>query len=124
MPQSGGRGEEEGVVWEQQQQQQEEGAGQARQELVKYGELVILGYNGALPQGDKGRRRSKFVLYRRSKPIGESNSKHYVVKTPQTSQAILDTKSIGLSLLRPTWNMSVLSSCWYSTITAWFLFRV
>jgi hypothetical protein len=26
-----------------------------RCELVKYGELVILGYNGCLPQGDKGR---------------------------------------------------------------------
>ena len=58
-----------------------------RCELVKYGELVILGYNGCLPQGDKGRRRSKFVLYRRSRPNGVSKSKHYVVKTPQTSQA-------------------------------------
>ena len=38
-----------------------------RSELIKYGELVILGYNGTLPQGDKGRRRSKFVLYKRSK---------------------------------------------------------
>ena len=92
MPQSGGRGEVE--VWEQQ-----EGAGgpAARQELVKYGELVILGYNGSLPQGDKGRRRSKFVLYRRSKPNGVSKSKHYVVKTPQTSQAILDTKQHSIS---------------------------
>jgi pellino protein len=53
---------------------------------VKYGELVILGYNGGLPQGDKGRRRSKFVLYRRTRPNGVSKSKHYVVKTPQTSQ--------------------------------------
>ena len=34
-----------------------------KEELLKYGELVILGYNGSLPQGDKGRRRSKFVLY-------------------------------------------------------------
>jgi hypothetical protein len=57
-----------------------------RCELVKYGELVILGYNGGLPQGDKGRRRSKFVLYRRTRPNGVSKSKHYVVKTPQTSQ--------------------------------------
>ena len=28
---------------------------------------MILGYNSTLPQGDKGRRRSKFVLYKRSK---------------------------------------------------------
>jgi pellino protein len=65
MPQSAApRAEAEGgPVWEAQGE-----AGQAaRQELVKYGELVILGYNGALPQGDKGRRRSKFILYRRSR---------------------------------------------------------
>ena len=28
------------------------GQGQGRQNLVKYGELVILGYNGQLPQGN------------------------------------------------------------------------
>ena len=48
-------------------------------------------------QGDKGRRRSKFVLYRRSKANGVTRSKHYVVKTPQTSQAILDTKQHSIS---------------------------
>jgi len=68
-----------------------------KDELLKYGELVILGYNGSLPQGDKGRRRSKFVLYRRSKANGVTRSKHYVVKTPQTSQAILDTKQHSIS---------------------------
>ena len=68
-----------------------------KEELVKYGELVILGYNGSLPQGDKGRRRSKFVLFRRSKANGVTISKHYVVKTPQTSQAILDTKQHSIS---------------------------
>jgi len=70
---------------------------QHHQDLVKYGELVILGYNGALPQGDKGRRRSKFVLYRRSKANGVTKSKHYVVKTPQTSEAVLDTKQHSIS---------------------------
>lgn len=68
-----------------------------KDELLKYGELVILGYNGSLPQGDKGRRRSKFVLYRRSKANGVTKSKHYVVKTPQTSQAILDAKQHSIS---------------------------
>jgi len=95
MPQSGsvrpavvpgGQGES-CPVWQQ----------QSQGELLKYGELVILGYNGALPQGDKGRRRSKFVLYRRAKANGVSKSKHYVVKTPQTSQAILDTKQHSIS---------------------------
>jgi len=70
---------------------------QGDRDMLKYGELVILGYNGALPQGDKGRRRSKFVLFRRAKANGVSKSKHYVVKTPQTSQAILDTKQHSIS---------------------------
>jgi len=72
-------------------------ASQSKHNLVKFGELVILGYNGALPQGDRGRRRSKFVLYRRTKPNGVRRSKHYVVKTPQTSEAILDTKQHSIS---------------------------
>jgi hypothetical protein len=66
---------------------------------VKYGELVILGYNGGLPQGDKGRRRSKFVLYRRTRPNGVSKSKHYVVKTPQTSQEKRKNSTLSLFVL-------------------------
>jgi len=72
-------------------------ASQSKHTLVTFRELVILGYNGALPQGDRGRRRSKFVLYRRTKPNGVRRSKHYVVKTPQTSEAILDTKQHSIS---------------------------
>ncbi|XP_014275266.1 protein pellino isoform X1 [Halyomorpha halys] len=64
---------------------------------VKYGELVILGNNGSLPQGDKGRRRSKLVLYKRDRPNGIKRSKHYVVKTPHASQAILDTTQHSIS---------------------------
>ncbi|XP_046997397.1 protein pellino isoform X1 [Schistocerca americana] len=65
--------------------------------LVKYGELVILGYNGFLPPGDRGRRRSKFVLYKRPTPSGVKRSKHYVVTTPHSSKAILDTKQHSIS---------------------------
>lgn len=65
--------------------------------LVKYGELVILGYNGQLPQGDRGRRRSKFVLYRRPKANGVRRSRHYKVKTPQASQAILNAQQHSIS---------------------------
>ncbi|EEB13345.1 protein pellino, putative [Pediculus humanus corporis] len=64
---------------------------------IKYGELVILGYNGFLPPGDRGRRRSKFVLYKRLQPNGVKKSKHYVVKTPHSSQAILDSKQHSIS---------------------------
>lgn len=66
-------------------------------QLVKYGELVILGYNGFLPQGDRGRRRSKFVLYKRPDSNGVKRSKHYVVKTPHNSQAILDATQHSIS---------------------------
>lgn len=81
------------------------GSGQAhngRQNLVKYGELVILGYNGQLPQGDRGRRRSKFVLYRRQKANGVAPSQKYHVKSPQNSPAILNTQlhSISYTLSR------------------------
>lgn len=54
-------------------------------------------YNGQLPQGDKGRRRSKFVLYKRSEPNGVKRSKDYMVQSPQTSQAILDTTQHSIS---------------------------
>jgi hypothetical protein len=61
-------------------------------QITKCGELNILGYNGFLPPGDRGRRRNKFVLHKRSSPNGVKRSKHYVVKTPHSSQAILEKK--------------------------------
>ncbi|XP_070494320.1 protein pellino isoform X1 [Chironomus tepperi] len=64
---------------------------------VKYGELVILGYNGFLPQGDRGRRRSKFVLYKRSQYNGVKRSKHYIVQSPETTHAILDMNQHSIS---------------------------
>nr|CAI5860971.1 unnamed protein product [Callosobruchus analis] len=64
---------------------------------VKYGELVILGYNGFLPQGDKGRRRSKFVFYKRTVANGVKRLRHYVVRTPHSSQAILDANQHSIS---------------------------
>uniref|UniRef100_A0A1B6GGB6 Protein pellino n=1 Tax=Cuerna arida TaxID=1464854 RepID=A0A1B6GGB6_9HEMI len=66
-------------------------------QLVKYGELVILGYNGFLPSGSGGRRRSKFVLHKRATPNGVKRSKHYVVNTPHSSQAILDSRQHSIS---------------------------
>ncbi|TRY86063.1 hypothetical protein DNTS_030164 [Danionella cerebrum] len=37
---------------------------------VKYGELIVLGFNGSLPNGDRGRRKSHFSLYKRAKANG------------------------------------------------------
>lgn len=63
----------------------------------KYGELVILGYNGYLPQGDRGRRRSKFLLSKRTSHNGVKRSRHYVVQSPETTHAILDTTQHSIS---------------------------
>ncbi|KAK9695844.1 Pellino [Popillia japonica] len=54
-------------------------------------------YNGFLPQGDRGRKRSKFVLYKRQDANGVKRSRHYEVKTPHSSQAILDAKQHSIS---------------------------
>lgn len=54
-------------------------------------------YNGFLPTGERGRRRSKFVLYRRPAANGVRRSKHYVVKTPHSSKAILDASQHSIS---------------------------
>lgn len=54
------------------------------------------------PLGDRGRRRSKFVLYRRQKANGVVRSRHYPVKTPQSAQAIHNNQlhSISYTLSR------------------------
>lgn len=54
-------------------------------------------YNGVLPQGDRGRRRSKFVLFKRADANGVKRAKHYVVQSPQSSQAILDRLQHSIS---------------------------
>ncbi|MBN3276044.1 PELI2 ligase, partial [Polyodon spathula] len=53
---------------------------------VKYGELVVLGYNGSLPNGDRGRRKSRFSLYKRAKANGVKPSTVHVINTPQASK--------------------------------------
>ncbi|XP_053923844.1 E3 ubiquitin-protein ligase pellino homolog 2 isoform X1 [Cuculus canorus] len=55
-------------------------------EPVKYGELVVLGYNGSLPNGDRGRRKSRFALYKRPKANGVKPSSVHVISTPQASK--------------------------------------
>ncbi|KAM6961400.1 E3 ubiquitin-protein ligase pellino homolog 2 [Aplochiton taeniatus] len=55
---------------------------------IKYGELVVLGYNGSLPTGDRGRRKSRFALFRRSKANGVKPSTVHLLNTPQASKAV------------------------------------
>ncbi|XP_027242365.1 E3 ubiquitin-protein ligase pellino homolog 2 isoform X1 [Cricetulus griseus] len=77
-------------------------------EPVKYGELVVLGYNGALPNGDRGRRKSRFALYKRTKANGVRPSTIHVVSTPQASKipevVLLDADQKKLSVHEETTN--------------------
>lgn len=74
---------------------------QFEQPPVKYGELVILGYNGSISgsisREKSKKRKSKFVLYRRQKANGIKQAKHYTVKNPSSTQAIMDTKQHSIS---------------------------
>jgi len=69
--------------------------------LVKICETLLFTFE-SLFAGDRGRRRSKFVLYRRQKANGVAPSQKYHVKSPQNSPAILNTQlhSISYTLSR------------------------
>uniref|UniRef100_A0A8B9RNC8 Pellino E3 ubiquitin protein ligase 1b n=1 Tax=Astyanax mexicanus TaxID=7994 RepID=A0A8B9RNC8_ASTMX len=53
---------------------------------IKYGELIVLGYNGSLPNGDRGRRKSRFALSKRPKANGVKPSTVHVACTPQAAK--------------------------------------
>uniref|UniRef100_A0A8D0GTJ3 Pellino FHA domain-containing protein n=1 Tax=Sphenodon punctatus TaxID=8508 RepID=A0A8D0GTJ3_SPHPU len=55
-------------------------------EPVKYGELIVLGYNGSLPNGDKGRRRSRLALFKRPKANGVKPGIIHHISTPLVSK--------------------------------------
>ncbi|XP_028915977.1 E3 ubiquitin-protein ligase pellino homolog 3 isoform X1 [Ornithorhynchus anatinus] len=57
-------------------------------EPVKYGELIVLGYNGSLASGDKGRRRSRLALGRRPKANGVKPDVIHHISTPLVSKAL------------------------------------
>uniref|UniRef100_H3B803 Pellino E3 ubiquitin protein ligase 1 n=1 Tax=Latimeria chalumnae TaxID=7897 RepID=H3B803_LATCH len=93
---------------------------------MKYGELIVLGlfgkkkmllespqrnksllcittmYNGSLPNGDRGRRKSRFALLKRPKANGVKPSTVHVACTPQAAKAISnkDQHSISYTLSR------------------------
>ncbi|UJR33300.1 hypothetical protein I4U23_020750 [Adineta vaga] len=79
-----------------QQQQQ-----QSPQPIV-YGELVILGYNGQLPNGDRGRRKSKFQLKQRAQANGLKAQRQYICKNADEVQKLIqaDIHSISYTLSR------------------------
>ena len=51
----------------------------SRNENIVYGEFIILGYNGKLPEGDRGRRRSKIGLHKRQTANGITKTRQYKV---------------------------------------------
>uniref|UniRef100_K7F574 Pellino E3 ubiquitin protein ligase family member 3 n=1 Tax=Pelodiscus sinensis TaxID=13735 RepID=K7F574_PELSI len=57
-------------------------------EAVKYGELIVLGYNGSLASGDKGRRRSRIALFKRPKANGVKPDVIHHISTPLVSKAL------------------------------------
>ncbi|KAK2843752.1 hypothetical protein Q7C36_011967 [Tachysurus vachellii] len=69
---------------------------------IKYGELIVLGYNGSLPNGDRGRRKSRFSLFKRPKANGVKPSTVHIACTPQAAKAISnkDQHSISYTLSR------------------------
>ncbi|XP_037399078.1 E3 ubiquitin-protein ligase pellino homolog 1 [Pygocentrus nattereri] len=54
---------------------------------VKYGELIVLGCNGSLPGGDRGRRRSRFSLFERPSANGVKPSTTHTC-SPQAAKVI------------------------------------
>ncbi|XP_030636312.1 E3 ubiquitin-protein ligase pellino homolog 1 [Chanos chanos] len=67
---------------------------------IKYGELIILGYNGSLPTGERGWRKSRFALYKRAKANGVKASTVHTACSPQAAKAISnkDQHSISYTL--------------------------
>ncbi|KAG5844126.1 hypothetical protein ANANG_G00158200 [Anguilla anguilla] len=66
-------------------------------EPVKYGELIVLGYNGCLANGDKGRRRSRLALYKRPKANGVKPDVIHNISTPLVSKALSNKSQHSIS---------------------------
>ncbi|KAI5609606.1 E3 ubiquitin-protein ligase pellino-like 1-like [Silurus asotus] len=67
------------------------------QEPTKYGELIVLGHNGSLAGGDKGRRRSRLALYKRPKANGVKPDVIHNVSTPLVSKALSNKSQHSIS---------------------------
>ncbi|KAK2716696.1 protein pellino-like [Artemia franciscana] len=66
-----------------------------------YGALVIIGYNGQHPDGDKGRRKSYFFLKKRPVPNGVQPSRRYDLIAKDTNPLLLkEQHSVSFTLSR------------------------
>ena len=59
--------------------------------------ILPLNFIFGLFSGDRGRRRSKFVLYRRPKANGVVKSRNYKVNEAKNSQAVLNVQQHSIS---------------------------
>lgn len=59
--------------------------------------MLSLRCNGALPSGDKGRRKSRFALCRRNKANGVKPSTIHASCTPQAAKVSVSTSDVALS---------------------------
>ena len=68
---------------------------------MRYGEFIILGYNGQLPEGDRGRRRSKIELCRRGKANGIIKSRQY-----KLANNLINASSSSINADKDTYSIS------------------
>ncbi|XP_039258899.1 E3 ubiquitin-protein ligase pellino homolog 1-like [Styela clava] len=69
---------------------------------IVYGELIVLGTNGCLPGGDRGRRKSSFTLQKRLKPNGvKPSNKQQVFEKPTHSDAFMSKEHHSVSYTLP-----------------------
>ncbi|KAJ1521627.1 hypothetical protein ONE63_003274 [Megalurothrips usitatus] len=66
-------------------------------EEAVYGGLFVIGYNGCLPSGSRGRKRSKFLFTRRKEPNGVKKKCSSNFKTAQLSKAVKDSTAFSIS---------------------------
>ncbi|XP_035263393.1 E3 ubiquitin-protein ligase pellino homolog 3-like [Anguilla anguilla] len=77
--------------------QSQDGLCPGEKEPVVYGELIVLGYNGSLANGDKGRRRSRLALHRRPKANGVKPDVIHNISTPLVSKALSNKSQHSIS---------------------------
>ncbi|XP_060755570.1 E3 ubiquitin-protein ligase pellino homolog 1 isoform X2 [Neoarius graeffei] len=67
------------------------------EEPIKYGELIVLGCNGSFPGGNRGRRKSRFSLYRRAKANGVKPGTVHNACSPEAAKVISNNSQHSVS---------------------------
>ncbi|MCJ8748202.1 hypothetical protein PDJAM_G00161990 [Pangasius djambal] len=67
------------------------------EEPIKYGELIVLGCNGTFPGGNRGRRKSRFSLYRRERANGVKPGTVHIGHSPEAAKVISNNSQHSVS---------------------------